>query len=135
MMFQIRRVRDDAARGRRDGFPGMMAIHPTQVPIINEAFRPTEDTFAWAQKIIWAFKQNPDAGTLAIDGRLVDRPHLAQARRLWAHRDRTSGADQALLTVGRDRPATRARQAGSSNRQPVRAESAARSSAVSMSVR
>jgi len=71
-----------AARGARDGFTGMMAIHPDQIPVINRAFTPTGAEIASARAIVAAFAANPDAGVLAIDGKMVDAPHLAQARRV-----------------------------------------------------
>ena len=70
-----------AARGRRDGFTGMMAIHPAQVPVINAAFTPSEAERAAAQAIVDLFAANPGAGALQLDGRMVDAPHLKQARR------------------------------------------------------
>ena len=73
-----------AARGRRDGFTGMMAIHPAQIPVINQAFTPSEPELAHAQKIVDAFAAAPDAGVLQIDGKMVDFPHLKQARRILA---------------------------------------------------
>jgi citrate lyase subunit beta/citryl-CoA lyase len=71
-----------AARGRRDGFTGMMAIHPAQVPVINAAFTPSPDELAHARRICAAFDANPDAGALQLDGRMIDTPHLNAARRL-----------------------------------------------------
>lgn len=71
-----------AARGRRDGYTAMMAIHPAQCEIINSAFTPTEDELAWAQKIIDAFDANPSAGVLQIDGKMIDAPHLKQAKNI-----------------------------------------------------
>jgi len=71
-----------AARGRRDGFTGMMAIHPAQIPVINDAFTPSEAELAHAHKIVDAFAAAPDAGVLQIDGKMVDFPHLKQARRI-----------------------------------------------------
>lgn len=71
-----------AARGRRDGFAGMMAIHPTQVDIINAAFEPSAEEIAKAQAIVAAFAADPGAGALKLDGKMVDRPHLTQAQRL-----------------------------------------------------
>jgi len=71
-----------AARGARDGFAGMMAIHPDQIAVINRAFTPTEAEVAAARAIVDAFAAAPDAGVLAIDGKMVDAPHLAQARRI-----------------------------------------------------
>lgn len=73
-----------AKRARRDGFTGMMAIHPDQVPVINRAFTPSEDELAHARAVVAAFAAHPDAGALALDGRMIDRPHLVQAQRLLA---------------------------------------------------
>jgi citrate lyase subunit beta/citryl-CoA lyase len=73
-----------AARARRDGFIGMMAIHPDQVAIINAAFTPTEDELAHARAVVAAFEANPGAGALSLDGRMIDRPHLLQAQRTLA---------------------------------------------------
>lgn len=73
-----------AARARRDGFTGMMAIHPAQVPVINQAFTPSEAEVAHARAVVAAFDANPDAGALSLDGRMIDRPHLVQARRILA---------------------------------------------------
>ena len=76
-----------AARARRDGFMGMMAIHPAQVPVINDAFTPSEAEIAHARAVVAAFEANPGAGALSLDGRMIDRPHLVQARRLLAAAD------------------------------------------------
>lgn len=71
-----------ASRGARDGFTGMMAIHPDQVAVINQAFSPSEGEIATARAIVDAFAADPQAGVLAVNGKMVDAPHLAQARRL-----------------------------------------------------
>jgi citrate lyase subunit beta / citryl-CoA lyase len=68
----------------RDGFVGKMAIHPAQVPIINEVFTPSPDALARAQAIVDAFAANPGAGVVGISGVMYDRPHLARAERLLA---------------------------------------------------
>ncbi len=73
-----------AARARRDGFTGMMAIHPAQVEVINAAFTPGEVEVAHARAIIAAFEANPGAGALSLDGKMIDRPHLVQAQRTLA---------------------------------------------------
>jgi citrate lyase subunit beta / citryl-CoA lyase len=73
-----------AARARRDGFTGMMAIHPDQVPVINAAFTPSDAELAHARAVVAAFEAHPGAGTLALDGRMIDRPHLVQAQRMLA---------------------------------------------------
>lgn len=71
-----------AARGARDGFSGMMAIHPDQVPVINRVFSPTQAEIAAARAIVDAFAANPHSGVLTVDGKMVDAPHLLQARRI-----------------------------------------------------
>ncbi|NJC33780.1 citrate lyase subunit beta/citryl-CoA lyase [Sphingomonas jejuensis] len=73
-----------ARRGLRDGFSGMMAIHPAQVPVINDAFTPAPDAVAAARRIVDAFAAAPAAGALQLDGRMIDAPHLKQAKRLLA---------------------------------------------------
>ena len=73
-----------AARARRDGFTGMMAIHPDQVSAINAAFTPSEAEVAHARAVVAAFEAHPGAGALALDGRMIDRPHLVQAQRTLA---------------------------------------------------
>ncbi|MFS0773070.1 HpcH/HpaI aldolase/citrate lyase family protein [Sphingomonas sp. 1P08PE] len=73
-----------ARRGARDGFTGMMAIHPAQVAAINAAFTPDAAQIAQARAIVAAFAAAPDAGVLQVDGRMVDAPHLKQARTILA---------------------------------------------------
>ncbi|HKH96165.1 MAG TPA: CoA ester lyase [Beijerinckiaceae bacterium] len=74
----------ECREARRDGFVAKMAIHPAQVPVINEAFTPTAETIARARRIVEAFEANPDAGVVGIDGEMVDMPHLKRAQRLLA---------------------------------------------------
>ncbi len=76
-----------AARGRRDGFRGMMAIHPLQVPVINAVFTPTPQELDQARRIVALFEADPDVGTVAFEGRMLDLPHLKQARALLAAAD------------------------------------------------
>lgn len=71
-------------RSRRDGFTGRIAIHPAQVQTINECFSPSEDEITHAKKIIKAFEDNPGAGTIGIDGKMYDIPHLKAANRILA---------------------------------------------------
>jgi citrate lyase subunit beta/citryl-CoA lyase len=71
-----------AAESCADGFTGMLAIHPSQVPVINAAFTPTPQAIARARAIVDAFAANPGAGALQLDGEMIDQPHLAQARRM-----------------------------------------------------
>ncbi|WP_353230593.1 CoA ester lyase [Novosphingobium sp.] len=71
-----------AAAAAADGFSGMLAIHPAQVAVINRAFAPDAAALAEAQAIVDAFAANPGAGVLQINGRMIDQPHLRQARAL-----------------------------------------------------
>ena len=76
-----------AARARRDGFTGMMAIHPAQVEAINAAFTPSADEVSRAQAIVDAFAANPGVGVLQVDGKMVDAPHLKQAKHILSLAD------------------------------------------------
>lgn len=74
--------RRECEEALRDGFLGKMAIHPAQVPIINEVFTPKADALARAQAIVDEFAKHPGAGVVGIGGIMYDRPHLARAQRL-----------------------------------------------------
>ena len=80
----IAALRRETEEARRDGFTGKMAIHPAQVPIINEVFTPTAEAVAKARALVAAFESNPGMGTIGIAGVMYDRPHLERARRLLA---------------------------------------------------
>lgn len=67
-----------------DGFAGMLAIHPAQVPVINAAFMPSEEEVSEARRIVEAFATSPGTGALQLEGRMLDQPHLEQARKLLA---------------------------------------------------
>jgi citrate lyase subunit beta/citryl-CoA lyase len=67
---------------RRDGFTGRIAIHPDQVAAINAGFSPSEEDVAEARKIVAAFAAHPGAGTIGIDGKMYDIPHLKLAQRI-----------------------------------------------------
>jgi citrate lyase subunit beta / citryl-CoA lyase len=71
-------------RARRDGFAGRLAIHPAQVAIINEAFTPSEAEVAHAREVVALFATNPDSGTIGLNGKMLDRPHLVQAQKTLA---------------------------------------------------
>jgi len=75
-------LKAECAAARRSGFSGKMAIHPAQLAAINEAFSTSAEERGWAEQVIAAFAANPDAGTLALDGKMIDKPHLVLARRL-----------------------------------------------------
>lgn len=74
----------DCRKARRDGFLGRIAIHPDQVETINRCFTPSDEELAEARKIAAAFAANPDAGTLGIDGKMYDIPHLKAAHKTLA---------------------------------------------------
>jgi citrate lyase subunit beta / citryl-CoA lyase len=67
------------ARAARDGFTGMLAIHPSQVSVINAGFTPTPQQVTHAQAVFDAFAANPGAGVLQLDGKMLDAPHLKAA--------------------------------------------------------
>jgi citrate lyase subunit beta/citryl-CoA lyase len=77
-------LRRDTEEARRDGFVGRLAIHPAQVPIINEVFTPSAAQIDKAKTVVAAFAANPGAGAVGIDGKMYDRPHLTRAQRLLA---------------------------------------------------
>jgi citrate lyase subunit beta/citryl-CoA lyase len=75
-------LKREAEAARREGFTGKLAIHPAQVPVINAAFTPSRDEVRHAEAVVAAFEASPHAGTVSVAGRMVDRPHLQQARRV-----------------------------------------------------
>ncbi|WP_290980572.1 CoA ester lyase [Ferrovibrio sp.] len=75
----------EALAARRDGFEAKAAIHPAQVPIINQAFSYSDAERDWARRVVAAFEAVP-SGAALLDGRMIDRPHLLQARRILAGR-------------------------------------------------
>jgi citrate lyase subunit beta/citryl-CoA lyase len=77
-------LRSDTEIARRDGFAGRLAIHPAQVPVINEVFTPSASQIEKAKSIVAAFAAKPGAGTVGIDGKMFDRPHLVRAQALLA---------------------------------------------------
>jgi citrate lyase subunit beta/citryl-CoA lyase len=77
-----------ARAARRDGFGGMLLIHPAQIEPVNEAFTPTAEELEHARRIVELFDADPAAGVAEMDGRMIDRPHYLQARRLLDVADR-----------------------------------------------
>ena len=75
-------LKRESEAAAREGFTGKLAIHPAQVPIINAAFTPSQADVNHAEAIVAAFEAHPDAGVLSVNGKMVDRPHLVQARRV-----------------------------------------------------
>ena len=75
-------LEQETRAARRDGFSAKALIHPKHVDIVNAAFEPTEQERTWAVKVVAAFAQNPDLGTLRLDGNMIDRPHLRAAKKI-----------------------------------------------------
>jgi citrate lyase subunit beta/citryl-CoA lyase len=86
-------LKREAARARRDGFTAKLAIHPDQVPVINETFSPTAAEVEHARRVVAAFAADPKAGVTSLDGRMLDRPHLVLAQRVL-ELSRRSGIDK-----------------------------------------
>ena len=78
--------RHEAQRARAMGFVGKSCIHPSQVPLANAAFRPTDEEIAFSQKVLHTLAQAaPDrAGVFTVDGKMVDAPFISRARRTLA---------------------------------------------------
>jgi citrate lyase subunit beta/citryl-CoA lyase len=78
--------REECENGRTLGMDGKTLIHPSQVAPCNEVFSPTEEEVSWARKIIAAFDepQNAAKGVITVEGRMVERLHLVQAKRTVA---------------------------------------------------
>ena len=76
--------RRECIEARRDGYTGKMAIHPAQVPVINEIFTPPAAEIERAKRIVQAFADNPTAGVIGMDGEMRDKPHLERAKKLLA---------------------------------------------------
>ena len=77
-------LRKDTEIARRDGFTGRLAIHPAQVPVINEVFTPSAEQIERAKAVVAAFAAQPGAGTVGIGGKMYDQPHLKRAQALLA---------------------------------------------------
>ena len=74
----------EAAMAARDGFAGKLCIHPDQVAPVNAAFTPSAERVAWARAVQAGFAARPGAGVFALDGKMIDRPHLKLAERILA---------------------------------------------------
>lgn len=75
-------LKEESIAARRDGFLGKMVIHPKHIDVVNAAFTPSEEEVAHAKVIVEAFKQNPTAGVVRIDGKMIDKPHLRAAQKV-----------------------------------------------------
>jgi citrate lyase subunit beta / citryl-CoA lyase len=77
-------LRESSRRARAEGFSGRIAIHPDQVLPINESFTPSQAEVAHARAVVAAFDARPGAGTVGLDGMMLDIPHLKQAHKTLA---------------------------------------------------
>ena len=84
-------LRASCKAARAEGFSGRVAIHPAQVDIINESFSPSADEVDFARRVVDLFAANPDSGTLGLDGKMLDIPHLKQAERTLAMHEARRG--------------------------------------------
>ncbi len=75
-------LRRNCQQARRDGFLGKIAIHPAQVAVINESFMPSPAEIEHARAVVKVFADSPEAGTVSLNGKMLDKPHLVQAQRL-----------------------------------------------------
>jgi citrate lyase subunit beta/citryl-CoA lyase len=71
-----------AQASRRDGFVGKLAIHPAQIAPIHASFSPAPEEVEWARRVVEALARAPGQGAVALDGRMIDRPHVKQAERI-----------------------------------------------------
>jgi citrate lyase subunit beta/citryl-CoA lyase len=82
-----------ARAAQREGFSGMLAIHPDQVEAVNAAFTPSQADIEHARKVVAAFESG--AGVASLDGRMLDQPHLKQAKHVLALVDQLTAKQQA----------------------------------------
>jgi citrate lyase beta subunit len=82
---------NEARAVRRLGFTGKAAIHPTQVPIIQQAFSPDDAAVAWARRVVEAYEAN-EGGVLLVEGKLIERPVIASAQRILAAAEAVRGS-------------------------------------------
>jgi citrate lyase subunit beta/citryl-CoA lyase len=75
-------LEQETRAARRDGFSAKALIHPKHVDIVNAAFEPNAAERAWAEKIVAAFADNPNLGTLRLEGKMIDKPHLRAAEKI-----------------------------------------------------
>jgi citrate lyase subunit beta/citryl-CoA lyase len=78
------RVQSDLAQARALGYGAKMCIHPAQVAVVREAFKPDAASLAWAQRVLTQWRQSPGSGAIQVDGKMVDKPVLLRAERILA---------------------------------------------------
>ena len=75
-------VQSDLTHARALGFGAKMCIHPSQVAVVREAFRPDTQTLAWATRVVNAWQAAATPGAILVDGRMVDKPVVLKAQRI-----------------------------------------------------
>lgn len=78
------RVQSDLAQARALGYGAKMCIHPTQVAVVRDAFKPDATSLAWAERVVIQWRQSHGAGAIQVDGKMVDKPVLLRAERILA---------------------------------------------------
>jgi citrate lyase subunit beta/citryl-CoA lyase len=81
-LHDLEGLREAASAAKRLGYFGKSALHPRQVPVINEVFTPSSAELEWAWRIVEAFERSGGAATRLEDGEMVDLPIAERARRL-----------------------------------------------------
>ena len=74
-------LRADTLRARRLGFGAKLCIHPKQIPLVNDCFRPTAEEISWAQRVVEAAAA-ANGAAVALSGQMVDRPVIVKAQRI-----------------------------------------------------
>jgi citrate lyase subunit beta/citryl-CoA lyase len=77
-------LRASSCASRAEGFTGRVAIHPAQVAAINESYMPSTTEIDYAERVLAAFDAAAGAGTVGLDGKMIDIPHLKQAQGVLA---------------------------------------------------
>ena len=90
----IEGLREDSRRSYREGFSGRLAIHPAQVDVINESYSPAAEDIAHAERVVAAFEAKSGMGTVGLDGKMLDRPHLLQAQKVLSLASSITQADR-----------------------------------------
>lgn len=75
-------VRTEAMDARRDGFGAKAIIHPAHIEPVNLAFSPSDEQIAWARQVVEALDHDTATGVARLNGKMIDKPHLLQARRI-----------------------------------------------------
>ena len=78
-------LREETLAARRDGFVAKAVIHPKHVDVVNAAFVPSEQEIDWALRVIAAFEESSGTGVARLDGKMIDQPHLKNARQILAY--------------------------------------------------